>query len=168
MDAVTVLAYSTPLRSSAGKHLARVARRLARSGAFLAVRYDEASRELLFLRVPERIAPSGVARKASSPSRGRRVRRTREQAVYRRKGGERCWWGSIRVLGGGRWSGRIDVPAGRNAAALLTLERKGKGATLLPKDVALVIPEGEADAVLALLDGLFARARGNDTAGRTR
>jgi hypothetical protein len=168
MDAVAVLAHATPLRSGAGKDLARVAQRLARSGAFLAVRYDEASRELVFLRVPERIAPSGVGREASSPSRGRRIRRTRGQPVYRRKGGKRCWWGSIRVPGGGWWSGRIDVPAGRDAAALLTLERKGKGATPLPRDAALVIPEGEADAVLALVDGLFARAREIAMAGRTR
>jgi hypothetical protein len=53
------------------------------------------------------------------------------------------------------------VPTGSDAAALLTIERKGKGATLLPRDAALVIPEGEAEAVLALLGGLFARARGD-------
>jgi hypothetical protein len=155
MDSVAVLGFSTPLPASAGKDLTRVAKRLARSGALVAARYDVTSGELVFLSLPERISIPDRGRKGSGREHVLHPRRP----VYRRRKDERCWSGSVRVAKGGRWSGRIEVPAGGDAAALLTLERKGKGATLLPSDAALVIPEGEAGAVLALLDGLLARAR---------
>jgi hypothetical protein len=161
MDSVAVLGYSKPLPSGARKDLARVAKRLARSGAFLAVRYDEASGQLAFLSVPERIVVDterGESPEGCAP-RTRQARPGRRQQVYMRKAGHRLWRGSIRVSKGGWWSGRIEVSSDDDSAALLTLERKGKGATLLPKDAALVIPEGEADALLDLLKGFFARAR---------
>lgn len=163
MDSVAVLGYSKPLPSGAAKDLARVAKRLARSGAFLAVRYEETSGQLAFFGVPERIVVD--AEREESPAgpgpRSRQARPGRQRPVYMRKAGPRLWQGSIRVSKGGWWSGRIEVPSDDDAAALLTIERKGKGATLLPKDAALVIPEGEADALLALLNRLFARARGD-------
>jgi len=164
MDSAALLGYFKPLPSVARKDLARVAKRLARSGAFLAVRYEEASGQLAFFRVPERIPVPDPEREVSPTGREPRTRRARpgrRQPVYIRKAGHRLWRGSIRVSKGGWWSGRIEVPPDDDAAALLTIERKGKGATLLPKDAALVIPEGEADVLLALLDGLFARARGD-------
>lgn len=164
MDSVALLGYSKPLPSGARTDLARVAKRLARSGAFLAVRYDQASGQLAFFRMPERIPVPDPERNEPTASRRPRTRSARPgrwQPAYRRKSGHRLWQGSIRVSKGGWWSGRIEVMSGDDAAALLTIERKGKGATLLPRDAALVIPEGEAGALLALLDGLFARARGD-------
>lgn len=157
MESFALLGYSKPLPSSAPMDLTRVAKRLARSGAFLAVRYDPASGQLALFKVPERITVPQPDRK---PAR-RRPRSSQSgqwQPTYRRTPGHRLWRGSIRVSKGGWWSGRIEVPSGDDSAALLTVERKGKGATLLPKDAALVVPEGEAGALLALLNGLFARA----------
>jgi hypothetical protein len=80
-------------------------------------------------------------------------------AVYRHSRNRLVWRGSIEVSKGGCWSASLELPPDQDAAALLTLERKGKGAGLRPKDAALVVPAGEADALLVLLSGLFDRAR---------
>ena len=163
MDPVAVLGHLKPLPPPSTKELVTVARRLARSGAFLAVRYEPNSGRLDWFRVPERIPVPESGRTESVAGRGTRVgirRPKRRRPRYRRKAGEREWQGVVQVLKGGWWSGRIQLPSNDDAAALLTIERKGKGATLLPKDAALVIPPGEAETLLELLTGLIERARG--------
>lgn len=163
MDAVAVLGHSKPLPPPSAKDLVRVARRLARSGAFLAVRYEPSSGRLNWFRVPERIPVPESGRTDSVARRGARVgirRPRRRRPRYRRKAGEREWRGVVQILKGGWWFGRLQLPSNDDAAALLTIERKGKGATLLPKDAALVIPPGEAETLLELLTGLVERAQG--------
>lgn len=163
MASVTVLSYAERLPAGARKDLARLAKGFARSGAFLAIRHDPKSGRLSFFKVPERIAGPDLQREEPVAERGRgkgRGRPTRGRPIYKAKrGSARISTGSVQIGKGGRWTGRIEVPAEGNVAALLTIQRKGRGATLLPKDAALVIPEGEAEAVLALLNGLFAKAR---------
>ena len=163
MDAVAVLDHSKPLPPASAKDLVPLARRLAGSGAFLAVRYEPNSGRLDWFRVPERVPLPESWRAESVASRGARAgirRPMRRRPRYRRNAGERQWHGVVQVSKGGWWSGRIQLPSNDDAAALLTIERKGKGATLLPKDAALVIPAGEAETLLELLTGLIERARG--------
>jgi len=144
MDSRAILSHADPLQPAARASIPRLARELARSGAFLGVRHDPGSGRLELFSVPERI-----------PAVGRKLK-PRVRASKGRKG-DRVWGGSVRVARGGSWSGRIEVPAG-GGAALLTIERKGKGSRLLPADAALAVPEGEAEALLALVEGLLAKS----------
>jgi len=167
MHSVAVLNHAEPLPSVTRKNLAEAAKKLGRSGSFLAVWFNEESGRLTFLKVPERIPavvlapdlpPTGQL--AGGRERGKgRERPTQSTLVYEGEGSDRVARGSVRVAESGWWTGRLEVPAEGDQSALLTIEREGEGATLGPNDAALVIPEGEADAVLALLNGLFAQAR---------
>lgn len=47
----------------------------------------------------------------------------------------------------------------RDQGALLTIDRSGPGAGPAPSDASLMIPPGEADALLTLLKGLIEQAR---------
>jgi hypothetical protein len=144
MDSRAVLTHADPLPAADRASISRLAKKLARAGAFLGVRYDSESGRLELFKVPERI-----------PATGRRPKpRLR---AYKGRRGDRAWGGSVQVARGGSWSGRIDVPAG-GGAALITIERKGKGSRLLPADAALAVPEGEAEALLALVEGLLAKS----------
>lgn len=140
---VDVLDHAEALPAATRKNLTEVARRLARSGCLLAARYDIRSSRLVFYSVPERLSP---AQPALSP-------------VYRRLGRERVAKGSVRLPNGDRWSGSIEAAGEGDQAALLTVERKSRRRVLEPADAALVIPPGEAEALLALLNGLVAQAR---------
>jgi hypothetical protein len=83
------------------------------------------------------------------------------QLRARKRGrGDRVWSGSIRVAEGASWHGRLEVPSS-GGSALLTLERKGRGAALLPADASLAVPNGEAGALRALLEGLLAKVDRN-------
>lgn len=145
MDSRVVLSRPDLLSPAARVSIARVAKELARSGAFLGVRYDSESGRLQLFRIPEPILST--------------ARRPRPRfRAYKGRRGDRIWRGSVRVAKGGSWSARIEVPADRGAA-LLTIERKGKGSGLLPADAALAVPEGETEALLGLLEGLFATSR---------
>ena len=145
MDSRAVLSRPDLLSPAARASIARVAKELAQSGAFLGVRYDSKSGRLELFRVPEPIL--ATARRPKPRFR-----------AYKGRSGDRIWGGSVRAAKGGSWSARIEVPAA-HGAALLTIERKGKGPRLLPADAALAVPEGETEALLALLEGLFARSR---------
>jgi hypothetical protein len=122
-----------------------VTRKFARSGSYLGVRYDQRSGRLELFEAYGRHA---VGMSMPKP----RVR------GYQGRKGDLVWRGSVSVPRGGRWLARLEVPAD-GGAALLTIERKGKGSRMLPADVALVVPEGEAESLLALLEGLFTQSR---------
>jgi hypothetical protein len=150
MNSVALLRHADRWPPGFRKELTRVAKDLARSGAFIGIRFDQESGQLELFKVPARIpAPGPGGRKA-------RAKLTHGLPVYKRGKNGRVWRGSLRVAKGGSWSACIELPAG-GQGSLLTIERKGKGPRLLPSDAALVIPQGEAHAVVSLLDGLFAR-----------
>lgn len=79
--------------------------------------------------------------------------------AYEREGSEQVARGSVTVPSGGRWFSTLEVPLSGDRSALLTIGREGPGESLGPAEAALVIPQGEADAVLALLNGVIAQAR---------
>jgi hypothetical protein len=169
MDRVAVLAHAKLLPPITVKELGRVAKRLAGSHAFVAVRHEASSGQLAFFRVPEHI----VMAESREESTGRRKREARstthKEPVYRESKDRLRWQGFTRVSKGGSWSATLELPLDEGNAALLTIERKGKGGKLRPKDAALVIPEGEANTLLTLLSGLFARAcRGPQLFGSPR
>jgi hypothetical protein len=79
--------------------------------------------------------------------------------TYENEGSDRLSRGSVTVASGGWWSGSLEVRMGADQGALLTITRSGAGVGPAPTDASLVIPPGEADALLTLLTGLVAHAR---------
>jgi hypothetical protein len=74
---------------------------------------------------------------------------------------ERQATGSVAVGPEGRWSATLAVPMTGDQSLLVAIQREGPtppGAPAVP-DVTLVIPPGEAEAVLTLLRGIVAQAR---------
>jgi hypothetical protein len=93
--------------------------------------------------------------------------------VYEREGSERVSRGSVTLLSGGRWSATLEVRMQDDQGALLTVKRSGPGVGPAPSDASLMIPPGEADALLTLLTGLVEQARADGvlergTEGRPR
>ena len=81
-------------------------------------------------------------------------------APYEPEHSERQVAGSV-TAGRARWLATLAVPMTGDQSILLSLEREGPlppGAPLV-QDVALVIPPGEVDAVLALFRGIVGQAR---------
>jgi hypothetical protein len=74
---------------------------------------------------------------------------------------ERQVTGSVEVGPDSRWLATLAVPMTGDQSALLTLEREGMVPAGAPavSEVALVIPVGEADAVITLLRGIFVQAQ---------
>jgi hypothetical protein len=84
-------------------------------------------------------------------------------AEYEPEHSERQVSGSVAVGTDCRWLGSLAVPMTGEQSALVTIEREGPtppGAPVATR-VELVIPPGELDAVLVLLRGLIAQARGD-------
>jgi hypothetical protein len=79
--------------------------------------------------------------------------------AYESEGSERVSRGSVTLPSGGRWAATLEVRMREDQGALLTMSRSGPGADLAPSDASLMIPPGEADALLALLTGLVEQAR---------
>ena len=82
-------------------------------------------------------------------------------AAYEPEHSERQVSGSVFVGEQVRWSARLAVPMTGDQSLLMIIEREGPlppGAPVVG-EVAVVIPPGEADAVLALLQGLVEHAR---------
>lgn len=78
---------------------------------------------------------------------------------YENEGSERVSRGSIALPSGTCWLSKLQVPMNGDESALLTVRRQAPGPSLAPDEASLVVPPGEADALLALLEGLFAQAR---------
>ncbi len=78
---------------------------------------------------------------------------------FRREGSERISRGSVGLPGGGEWYAELSVPAVAQYPLLLTVGRRGAGASLEPREAALVIPQGEAAALLSLVQGVLEQAR---------
>jgi hypothetical protein len=80
---------------------------------------------------------------------------------YEAEHSERQVTGSVQVGQEGRWVGTLAVPMTEDQSVLVTLEREGPAPAGAPavQQVMLVIPPGEADAVLTLLRGIVAHAR---------
>jgi hypothetical protein len=78
---------------------------------------------------------------------------------YESEGSERVSRGSVTVPSGGRWSASLEVRMRDDQGALLTINRSGPGTGPAPSDASLMIPPGEADALLILLAGLVKQAR---------
>lgn len=88
-----------------------------------------------------------------------RVPPKKSRLAYEREGSEQVARGSVTLPSGGRWFSTLEVPLSGDRSALLTIGREGPGESLEPDEAALVIPQGEADAMLALLNGIIAQAR---------
>lgn len=67
--------------------------------------------------------------------------------------------GSVSLASGGCWSATLEVRMGSEQGALLTVNRFGPGAGPSPTDASVMIPPGEADALVTLLTGLIRQAR---------
>jgi hypothetical protein len=78
---------------------------------------------------------------------------------YESEGSERVARGSVMLPSGACWLSKLEVPMNGGELALLTVCRQGPGQSLSPDEASLVIPASEVDALLALLNGLFAQAR---------
>jgi len=78
---------------------------------------------------------------------------------YESEGSERVSRGSITLPSGDAWLAKLVVPVNGEESALLTVRREAAGPSLLPDEASLVVPRGEADALLLLLQGLFEQAR---------
>jgi hypothetical protein len=74
---------------------------------------------------------------------------------------ERQVTGSVEVGSDSRWLATLAVPMTGDQSMLVTVEREGVGPAGAPAvgQVMLVIPVGEADAVITLLRGLVVHAR---------
>lgn len=80
---------------------------------------------------------------------------------YEPEHSERQVSGSVEVAPGARWMARLAVPMTGDQSLLVIIEREGPlppGAPAVD-EVALVIPPGEADAVVALLRGTVEHAK---------
>lgn len=78
---------------------------------------------------------------------------------YEDEGSDLVSRGSVTLPSGGCWSASVEVRMGAEQGALLTVNRSGSGAGPAPTEASLMIPPGEADALLALLTGLIRQAR---------
>jgi hypothetical protein len=78
---------------------------------------------------------------------------------YESEGSARVSRGSITLSNGACWLARVEVAIDGDNSALLTLHRQASEPSLAPDEASLVIPPGEAQTVLTLLQGLFAQAR---------
>src|ERR671919_131119 len=123
-QAFDVLDHAEALPAATQRNLTEVARRLARSGYLLAVRYDSRARRLVFYRVPERL-PSAL--RGPAP-------------VFEPHGRARVAEGSVRLSKGDRWLGSIETAGDGDEPVLLTIERRSRRQMLEPADAALVIP----------------------------
>jgi hypothetical protein len=81
------------------------------------------------------------------------------QGSYENEGSERVSRGSIMLPSGACWLSKLEVPMTGDHLALLTVRRQAPGPSLAPDEASLVVPSSEADALVALLQGLFAQAR---------
>jgi hypothetical protein len=93
-----------------------------------------------------------LLREASVPPRS-------SSGEYEREGSERVSKGTIATPSGGRWYCKLQVPITGEQGALLTIEHDESGGSLAPAQTTLVIPVGEADALVALLAGVIAQAK---------
>jgi hypothetical protein len=82
-------------------------------------------------------------------------------AGYEPEHGERQVSGSVKVASGARWFGTLAVPLTGDQTLLVTVERDGPVAPGAPEvhSLDLVIPPGEAEAVITLLQGLVEQAK---------
>ena len=83
-----------------------------------------------------------------------------DAAGYEPGHSERQATGWVAVGPESRWAATLAVPMTGDQSALLTIVREGPGPAGAPAvhEVALVIPPGEADALLTLLRGIVAQA----------
>jgi len=81
------------------------------------------------------------------------------RGTYENEGSERVSRGSIALPSGAHWLSKLEVPIGGGRPALLTLRRQSPGDALAPDEAALVLPLGEADALVALVSGIIAQAK---------
>jgi len=93
--------------------------------------------------------------------RGSVTRRTVQLAPYEPGHSERQVMGSVATGQESRWLATLAVPMTGDQSILLSLEREGPVSPGAPvvEEVSLVIPPGEADALLTLLHGIVAHAR---------
>jgi len=93
--------------------------------------------------------------------RGSVTRRAVQLAPYEPGHSERQVMGSVATGQESRWLATLAVPMTGDQSILLSLEREGPVSPGAPvvEEVSLVIPPGEADALLTLLHGIVAHAR---------
>ena len=90
------------------------------------------------------------------------------RTAYENEGSELVSRGSVTLPSGGWWSATLEVRLRDHQGALLTITRTGPGADPPPSDASLMIPPGEADALLMLLTGLVEQARADGVLERGR
>ena len=102
-----------------------------------------------------------VAENLEPPDAFKPDRRPAPSGHYEPEHSERQVSGSVGVAGGGRWRAALAVPLDGDQSALLSIERVGPLPARSPvvDSVALVVPLGEMDAVVALVTGVVAQAR---------
>ena len=85
----------------------------------------------------------------------------RPSPMYEPGHSERQVTGSVEVGDESRWVATLAVPMTGDQSVLVTLEREGPVPAGAPAvdEVALVIPPGEADAIITLLSGIVVHAR---------
>lgn len=96
--------------------------------------------------------PLWLVREASVPAGAARY-------PYETGGSERVSRGSVTLPSGVYWLSKLAVPIDGDGSALLTIRRYTPGPSLAPDEASLVVPPSEADALVVLLEGLFAQAR---------
>jgi hypothetical protein len=90
-----------------------------------------------------------------------RAASTGSPGEYQSEHSERQVSGSVGVSPGARWMGSLSVAKGGDQSLLLIMQRDGPLPAEAPlvDEVALVIPPGEAHAVVTLLQGLVEHAK---------
>jgi hypothetical protein len=91
-------------------------------------------------------------------------------AEYEAEHSERQATGSVAVGEESRWVAALAVPMTGDQSALVTIVREGPTLGSAPSvpEVTLVVPPGEFDALLTLLQGIVAHARRDGVLARRR
>jgi hypothetical protein len=85
--------------------------------------------------------------------------------TYEHEGSQRVSRGSVAVAPRTRWLSTLEVPVEGGLPALLTIRREASSGSIAPDEACLVLPLGEADALLELLRGIIAQARADGVLG---
>jgi hypothetical protein len=159
--AADVLEGAEEMQSVPADALAAVVQAMELAGRALVLGYDGEAQRLIYYsqrkRIPCRAPSADVATAPASPAAAARA----GGVAYENESSERRSTGSVSVAPGEWWSAVLSAPITDGGTLFLQLERRGavpasyRGAT----DAELSLPEGEIDAVIALLQGVVAQAR---------
>jgi hypothetical protein len=78
--------------------------------------------------------------------------------AYQSEGSERVSRGVVILPTGARWFAMFQVPLAGTDTGLLTISREGQDGSPVPDQASLVVPVGEAEALLRLIGGIVTQA----------